>query len=329
MMQRSMVDHLFKIFDQSAALIEKEENVTYLEALYLTGENIFNEKVGQNNLRKELTPLYIDFFKEGMSAEDIRRSYQLAVLKGMKSSTQSQHQMTPDSVVIFIGYLVNRLLSTSEHFSILDPTVGTGNLLTGVMNQSHTDDIKAYGVEIDELLIKLAYTNANLQQKDVEFFHQDSLRPMLIDPVDITVCDTPVGIYPDKENTESFKLGKALKQSYSHFLMIEQGLKYTKQAGYLVYLIPNDLFTQDEDKIFHKFLHDEAVILGLLQLPISMFQNEKHAKSILILQKKGPHVVPPKQALLAEMPRFSNKEAMSQMMVKLNDWFQHHLETTQ
>ncbi|MBM7644818.1 site-specific DNA-methyltransferase (adenine-specific) [Scopulibacillus daqui] len=325
-MQRSMVDHLFAIFDQSAELIEKEEDVSYLEALCLTGENIFRETVSQKSLENKLSGLYAHFFQEGMSAEDVRRSFQLAVLKGMKSSTQTQHQMTPDSVVIFIGYLVNRLLSSRQQFSILDPAAGTGNLLTGIMNQSHTDDIRGYGVEIDDLLIKLACTNANLQQKDIEFFHQDSLRPMLVDPVDITVCDSPVGIYPDQKNAETFKLGKVDSQSYSHFLMIEQGLKYTKQAGYLVYLIPNDLFIQDKNKVFHKFLYDEAVILGLLQLPISLFQNEKHARSILILQKKGPHVVPPKQALLAEMPRFSNKEAMSKMMVKLNDWFQHHLE---
>lgn len=324
MQERSTVENLFEIFDQSASLIEKDKDVSYLEALCLTGENIFQDSIEQDNLKDKLKPLYDAFFQEGMTGEDVRRSYQLAVLKGMKNGTQPNHQMTPDSIVLFMGYLLSKLMPAKQ-FSVLDLAVGTGNLLTGIMNQSESEHIDGYAVEIDELLLKLSYTNANLQQKDIEIFHQDSLRPLLIDPVDITICDTPVGYYPDKENAREYKLGDINGEAYSHFLMIEQGLKYTKQAGYLVYLVPNELFTQDSEKKFHHFLKDEAVILGLLQLPSSMFNNQSQAKSILIMQKQGPNVILPKQALLAELPSFSDQRKLSEMMVNIDDWFQNHL----
>ena len=58
------------------------------------------------------------------------------------------------------------------------PAVGTGNLLTTILNQLNCPDIRSYGVEIDDLLIRLAYVNANLQNHPLELYRQDSLRPL-------------------------------------------------------------------------------------------------------------------------------------------------------
>ena len=55
-------------------------------------------------------------------------------------------------------------------------------------------------------------------------------------------------------------------------------------------------------------------------MPLSMFKHEQAAKSIFILQKKGPMAKAPKQVLLAELPRFSNKTAMQAMMAKIDAW---------
>ena len=62
---------------------------------------------------------------------------------------------------------------------------------------------------------------------------------------------------------------------------------------------------------------------GLLQLPVSMFKT-KNAKSIFVLQKKGANVTMPKQALLVELPKFSNMKAMEDIMDQLNTWFATH-----
>lgn len=323
-MQKSIVNHLFEILDKTALIIQTNHHTTYLEALCSSGENIFKDQIDQQDLKEELAPLYAKFFQEGMTAEDIRRAFQLAVLKGMKSAEERDHQITPDSLVIFMGHLASKLMR-GRSFSILDPAVGTGNLLTGILNQAEENDGCAFGVDVDSVLIKLAYTNANLQQKDIRLFHQDSLRPLFVDPVDIVACDVPVGIYPDKETAAPFALNSISGQAYSHFLFIEQGLKYAKQAGYLLYLVPNQLFSQDSDHTFYRFVQKSAVVLGLLQLPSSLFKNQSVAKSILILQKKGQGVKIPKQALLAELPSFAKKRELSNIMMKIDDWFEHHL----
>ncbi|MGQ0440759.1 class I SAM-dependent methyltransferase, partial [Bacillus sp. B-TM1] len=74
----------------------------------------------------------------------------------------------------------------------------------------------------------------------------------------------------------------------------------------------------------HAFIKETCFIQGLLQLPVSMFKNEKNAKSIFVLQKKGPSVTMPKQALLVELPKFSNMKAMEDIMDQLNTWFATH-----
>lgn len=319
----SNVNHLFEILDQTAELIEKAEDVTYLEALCLTGENIFKAETVQTDLKDRLDPLYDQFFVEGMTSEEVRRAFQLAVLKGMKASAQPQHQMTPDAIALFMGYLVNKLFP-SDSYKLLDQAAGSGNLLTAVIN--HTEGkASGIGIEVDDLLIRLAQTNANLQQLTIDLFQQDALRPLLLEPVDAVMADLPVGYYPDEDNAAHFRLGQDKTRLYSPYLMIEQGLKYTKEAGFLMYLIPNDLFEWDETKEFHTLLKDEAVILGLLQLPLSLFKDQRHAKSILMLQKRGEDVETPDEALLAKLPSFQNQNQLADIMQQIDEWFRTHL----
>src|SRR5699024_7663887 len=93
-------------------------------------------------------------------------------------------------------------------------------------------------------LLRIALMYANLLKKEVEFFHQDSLRPLLLDPVDLVVADLPVGYYPDDVQAETYELRKKDRHSYEHHLLIEQSLHYTKARGYLVFVIPEHLFSR-------------------------------------------------------------------------------------
>ncbi|UTW68867.1 SAM-dependent DNA methyltransferase [Anaerobacillus sp. HL2] len=90
----------------------------------------------------------------------------------MKVGAQAHHAMTPDAVALFMSYLVNKLTEKLHHFRLLDPTVGSGNLLTAILNSSNKQ-IGKFGIEPDKTLLKLAYVNANLQQHNIELFHQD------------------------------------------------------------------------------------------------------------------------------------------------------------
>lgn len=323
------VETLFSIFDSSAVVLRKELDVTYLEALVETGDNLFEGAILQEELSESaierLNREYSTFNEETYKGEEIRKAFQLAILKGMKEGVQANHEMTPDAVGMFMSYLFHKFMQGQNEITVLDPAIGTGNLITTVFNSAKEGlTMSGFGVEVDEVLIKLALVNANLQKHAIEFFHQDGLAPLYIDPVDAVVSDLPVGYYPNEIGASEYKLKADEGMSYAHHLFIEQSVKHTKEGGYLFFLVPNFIFESDQAPKLHAFIKETCFIQGLLQLPVSMFKNEKNAKSIFVLQKKGANVTMPKQALLVELPKFSNMKAMEDIMDQLNTWFATH-----
>lgn len=319
------MEELFAVLDNTAVILQEELDIPYLEALIETAENLYHQEIGRevNDLiKKRLWKEYEKIQLVRYTKEDIRKSLQLAVLKGMKEGTQQHHMMTPDAVSLFMSYLVNKVSEGRDGLSIFDPAIGTGNLMLAVLNNLNTvKDVRPYGSEVDETLIKLTYVNANLTEQPVELLHQDSLTPLLIDPVDVVISDLPVGYYPNDLQSKSFELNSDKGHAYAHHLFIEQSVKYTKPGGYLMMIVPNFLFESEEAPKLNRFLKKETVILGLLQLPSTLFKNEQQAKSILLLRKQGENVRQPEQALMAVIPSFSNKEAMSGMIQRINKWF--------
>ncbi|MGE7883286.1 class I SAM-dependent methyltransferase [Bacillus sp. NPDC094077] len=323
------LETLFSIFDSSTAILRKELDVTYLEALVETGDNLFEGAILQEELSEStierLNREYSAFNEETYKGEDIRKAFQLAILKGMKEGVQANHEMTPDAVGMFMSYLFHKFMKDQNEITVLDPAIGTGNLMTTVFNSAKEGlAMSGFGVEVDEVLIKLALVNANLQKHAIEFFHQDGLAPLYIDPVDAVVSDLPIGYYPNEIGASEYTLKADEGMSYAHHLFIEQSVKHTKEGGYLFFLVPNFIFESDQAPKLHAFIKETCFIQGLLQLPVSMFKNEKNAKSIFVLQKKGQGVTMPKQALLVELPKFSNMKAMEDIMDQLNTWFATH-----
>ncbi|MFC4022523.1 class I SAM-dependent methyltransferase [Oceanobacillus longus] len=322
-MEKTGVETLFGWLDEATELIRQHRNETYLDSLTITMEILFYEGVPEDmddilSHKLENTLTTIDF--HSYSTDEIRKSIQLAILKGMKGSTQQQHLMTPETVGLIVGYLSDKLTKDKENLRVFDPVSGTGNLLTTVLAQLK-QEVTAFASEVDQTLIQLAVLSANLQKKQIEFFHQDSLSPFLMDPVDLIVADLPVGYYPDDIRANDFELKADSGHSYSHHLLIEQSLKYTIEAGYLIFVAPEFLFDSDQSDKLHAYIQKYAHIVGVIRLPETAFKSEKNAKSILILQKKGQHTSTPKQPLLVQMPSFKNSNAMADILGKMNAWF--------
>ncbi len=322
-MNDTRVVELFNWMDETTSVIQQYIDETYLDSLTITLEALFYDGIhAEHHLKLEeavstaLEKINIEEF----SAEQIRKAIQLAVLKGTKDAIQQKHLMTPEAISLFIGYLAEKLTKNLDEVRILDPVCGTSNLLLIVMGHLK-QSVKAYGCEIDPTLMKISLLSANLQKKEVEFFHQDSLRPLLLDPVDLVVADLPVGYYPDDENASNYELCAEKGHSYAHHLFIEQSLHYTKEAGYLIFLIPEFLFESDQAGQLREFLQKYAHIVGLIQLPETAFKSKEKKKSIFILQKKGEHTKDIKQPLLALLPSLNDTHAMENILVKINRWF--------
>jgi site-specific DNA-methyltransferase (adenine-specific) len=319
----SPVEKLYTLFNETAVILQEEYPYTYLEALADTGENLFEGAVLQEDLSelssRKLEKKYHEINLEEYTNEEIRKAYQLVILKGMKESAQPNHQMTPDSVGILLGYLVQKFIKGNS-VTILDPAVGTGNLLTAVLNNQIGEDNSAIGIDVDDLLIKLAYVNANLQKHPIQLFNQDSLEPLFVDPVDVVVSDLPIGYYPNDIRANDFQLKATSGHSYAHHLLMEQSVKHVKEGGYLFFIVPNGLFESEEAPKLREYFKDNVIVQGLMQLPLNMFNNKNAAKSILILQKKGENINPPKEALLVNLPSLSSAQAMDKILTQIQEW---------
>ncbi len=321
------VEKLYALIDDMAVTIQEHTDRTYLESLAEAGENLFQGKVVQEipeNHKDKLEKQLQEETPEEIKREEIRKAFQLAVIKGMKEAVQPHHAMTPDAVALFMGYLVQKLVKKKEHVTLLDPALGTANLTTAVLNQLSKEAV-TYGVEADETLLKLAFVISNLQEYEVELFHQDSIEQLSVPPVDVIVSDLPVGYYPKEHVAENFELKAKKGQSYVHHLMIEKAVQSLKESGYMVLLIPNFMFESEEASALNEYIKKHAITLGLLQLPSSMFKSEQFGKSIWILQKKGKEAVQPRQALLAELPSFTRQDALLDMVRQIDKWFSDEL----
>lgn len=329
-MGKTNIENLFEWLDKVTVIIQQHEDVPYLDGLAITLETLFHEEPLENvdemlahKLRVELESIDMSIF----TIEQIRKSIQLAILKGMQRTTQQQHLMTPESISLLVGYLAEKLTQGKESLRIFDPVSGTASLLTTVLSQLKQPK-ETYASEIDPTLIRIGLNNANLQKMTIEFFHQDSLRPFLLDPVDLVVSDLPVGYYPDDVQASNYELKAAEGHSYSHHLLIEQSLHYTKPGGYLILLVPEFLFDSDQSKQLHTYLQDQAHIIGVLRLPESAFSAKRNVKSILVLQKQGQDTEALKQPLLVDLPSLSNTKAMEDILGQINSWFKTNIPQT-
>ena len=300
-------EQIFTIINERAEKSEQQD-LPYLEGVLTALEDTLDGKM--------------EWQVEGATKEDMRKAIQIAILKGMRKNTQPNHQMTPDTLGLLVSYFVEQFYEEELEkgaISVADLALGTGNLMFTLMNALE-GKVTATGVEVDELLIRLAAATAELIEQPISLYRQDSLESLLVDPVDAMVCDLPVGYYPNEEVALEYELCAAEGMSYSHHLFIEQSVNHAKEGGYLFFLIPATLFESEQAKELHKFLKKHAWIQAVIQLPETMFASRAHEKSILILQKQGAGLKAPREVLLAKVPNMNNKEALAMFFEKVQMW---------
>ncbi|MFD0944311.1 class I SAM-dependent methyltransferase [Savagea faecisuis] len=289
----STVETLFHQLDEES---NEKEGVAYLEHLLTRLEQLNDaEKVG--------------------TKEERRKAVQLALIKGMKQSTQSNHQMTPDALGMLMSYFIEKWTERKKELVIADLAVGTSNLLLTVMNHLDHKTIQGYGVEIDDLLLRIGAAASDFVEQPITYYCQDSLRPLYMDPVDVIVSDLPVGYYPDDENGLNYRLMPTEGHAYAHHLFIEQTLNYLKEDGVAVLLVPNHLFDSEQSDLLYPFFKSEGTISALFQLPPTLFKDANQGKSILVIEKEKRK----KDVLLATVPDLSDANAMARFFAKVHE----------
>ncbi len=329
------IEQTFTSLKEAVALLQKELQVSYLDALIETGDNLLAKEVHVEDglptaeVKTRLEELYANAQLAGLTTEQRRQVMQLLLLQAYKQEKiQANHQMTPDTIGFLVEYLLEKVLPKKQGLALLDLTVGTGNLLTAILsklNQNGWPKIQAYGVDNDDTLITLASMATQIEQISVDLFHQDALDGLLLPKVDVVVSDLPVGYYPLDERVTQFKTRAEKGHSYVHHLLIEQAVNQLKPAGFGIFVVPKGLFESPEAKGLLDYIQANAYLQGMLNLPQDLFASKRGQKAILLLQKHGNGAKQAKQILLGDFPSFKHKEQFQAFLGQIDQWERNSL----
>jgi len=320
-MKHETIENLYDIIDEMTMLLVEHANMRYLDALCATGENIVTADVKQEvemEIEIKLFALAKKLNETEFEVEEVRKALQLALLKGLKADNVPLDNMTPDSIALIIGHLVTKLTPNVKNLKIADLTCGTGNLLTALLNALEVAPLAVYGVDDNYQMLQLSKMMADMQDYDVQFFHQSSARAMALPKVDVIIGDLPNTGLVEAADVNS-KLAQA-GCNYLPYLLVENHLNYLADGGYGIYVIGNDFFSQEHAAKFHEVVTKKAEIGMLLQLPTTLFKDDRKQKSIFVIKKHKNGSSLAKEVLVGHFPNFGNIEEFRTMLTKIEKW---------
>ena len=304
--ENTIMERLFHHLDEKAKTLNQENGQSFIENLGLAMEDIYT------NQREML---------EQATLQDRRKAFQFAYLSLMQEENiQANHQITPDSIGLILGFLVQRFTQDNDELHVVDIASGAGHLSAAVKEVLTETTIMHHLIEVDPVLSRVSVHLANYLEIPFDVYPQDAIMPLPLEESDIVIGDLPIGYYPVDDRSKEMKLGFKEGHSYSHYLLIEQAVNALKGAGYAFLVVPSELFSGEHVKQLEKFITTETEMQAFLNLPSTLFKNEKARKSILILQKKKADVTKPVKVFLANIPDFKNPQQFQGFITELNQW---------
>lgn len=308
--EQTIMEKLFKTLDEKAKVLNEQNGQSFIENLGLAMEDVYSNK-------RELL--------EQATLQDRRKAFQFAYLSLMQEETiQANHQITPDSIGLILGFLVQKFTENNEELHVVDIASGAGHLSASVNEVLKDTTIMHHLIEVDPVLSRVSVHLANFLEIPFDVYPQDAIMPLPLEEADIVIGDLPIGYYPLDERSHEMQLGFKEGNSYSHYLLIEQAITALKQSGFAFLVVPSNIFENDNVKQLENFIATETEMQAFLNLPKTLFKNEKARKSILILQKKKANETKPVEVLLANIPDFKNPNQFQGFISELNQWMEEN-----
>ncbi|ARB77568.1 MULTISPECIES: class I SAM-dependent methyltransferase [Staphylococcus] len=304
--QETIMETLFKTLDEKAKSLNKENGQSFIENLGLAMEYVYQQ-------RRDLL--------EQATLQDRRKAFQFAYLSLLQEETiQANHQITPDSIGLILGFLVQKFMAKSQELHVVDMASGAGHLSATVNEVLKESTLMHHLIEVDPVLSRVSVHLANFLEIPFDVYPQDAIMPLPLEEADVVIGDFPIGYYPVDERSKDMVLGFKEGHSFSHHLLIEQSITALRQGGYAFLVVPSSIFEGDRVQQLQNFIATETEMQAFLNLPKTLFKSEHARKSILILQKKKPHVTKSVEVLLANIPDFKNPHQFQSFIAELNDW---------
>lgn len=309
------IEKAFALLLENVQTIQNQLGTNFYDALieqnaaYMTGSE--EQLIHQNN----------DHLKAlGLSSEEWRRTFQYLFIKASQTEPlQPNHQFTPDSIGFLVTFLLDELLA-DQQATVLEIGSGTGNLAQTILNHSQKK-LDYLGVEVDDLLIDLSASMAEIMETNISFAQGDAVRPQILKESQAIISDLPIGYYPNDAIAQRYQVTSPEGHTYAHHLLMEQSLKYLSQNGYAIFLAPNDLLTSEQSPLLKAWLKDQASVVATIALPANLFGNPNQAKSIFVLQKKSNL---PVQTFVYLLTDLQNSEELQVFVDNFKNWKAEH-----
>lgn len=316
---------------QAVTILQTALNVSFSEALTETFDNLETNRIKVDlgapdqatvtRLSQLYQALDYDHWRMGTKV----KVFTLLSLKAVNEDGLDANQMpTPPAIATVMALIMNALLPKTPQ-TIVDPAIGTGNLLFSVVSQLATanhskNEFKLVGIDNDEKMLNLADVAAHLQQLPVELYCQDALTPWMTDAPAVVVSDLPIGYYPIDENAAHFATKASKGHSLAHYLLTEQIIKNLQPAGWGFLLVPKDMITGRNSQDFMSWLSKKVFIKALIELPDDLFKNKFNQKEILVFQNHGDNARA-SEVLLTKIASLKNENAIVKLNVELHEWY--------
>ena len=276
------IEQAYTYLLENVQIIQNDLATSFYDALieqngiYLDGQTNLDQVKKNNQALKRLA----------LRKEEWLRTYQFLLMKAAQTEPlQANHQFTPDAIGHLMIFLMEQLW-TAEDLSLLELGSGMGILGASFLT-SINKKVDYLGIEIDDLLIDLAASMAEVMDLQMAFVQGDAVRPQVLKESDIIVSDLPVGYYPDNQIASRYQVAAEDEHTYAHHLLMEQSLKYLKTGGYAIFLAPSNLLTSPQSDLLKSWLTEQAQLVAIIALPEDLFAQGAQSKTIFVLRKKA------------------------------------------
>ncbi|SEM95767.1 site-specific DNA-methyltransferase (adenine-specific) [Ligilactobacillus sp. WC1T17] len=325
------IEKQYNLMSEATQILQEQLGDDYLDALIENFDNLLNDGqvhvedgLPDEKAQARLSEIYQAVDVEHLANKDRRLLLQLSLIFAYrKEKIQANHQLTPDAIGFLAAYLLKQVYHNKKATKMLDLGIGTGNL-TATLIESLTEadyqNIHAFGVDNDDTLLAIASLQAELENLQLDLYHQDALDQLVVPQVDLIVSDLPIGYYPLDEKAKQYASHFEKGHSYAHFLLIEQGMRQLKADGIGMFLVPAGIFEDENSLPLLKEIQAQGYLQALINLPSNLFTSKHSEKAILLLQKKGPKAKQAQPVLLGDFPLIKDQEKFAKFMAEVDLW---------
>lgn len=310
------IEQAYTYLLENVQIIQNDLATNFYDALieqngiYLDGQTNLEDVKKNNQALKRLA----------LRKEEWLRTYQFLLMKAAQTEPlQANHQFTPDAIGHLMIFIIEQLWPT-EALSLLELGSGMGILGANFLT-SMNKKVDYLGIEIDDLLIDLAASMAEVMDIQAAFVQGDAVRPQVLKESDVIVSDLPIGYYPDDQIASRYQVAAKDEHTYAHHLLMEQSLKYLKTGGYAIFLAPTDLLMSPQSDILKGWLTEQAQLVAIVALPEDLFAQGAQSKTIFVLQKQAIEGLEPFVYPLASL---RDPEILLEFKENFQNWCQEH-----